>query len=200
MRILKLFYIFLITFIVFVSFPQASYSREVVLYSFEKDPQGWEIPDWAMGKPDHVARQMGISEFQSSEGKYSLQIDSEFTGSTGWEGSYVEKVVEVTDWTPFNYLSVDVFIPKNAPRGLKARIILSVGEGWKWIEMNKSIPLTPGEWVVIKVDLTPASMNWRKFIDDSFRADIRKIGVRAESNGKINYNGPVYIDNVKLSD
>ena len=200
MRILKLFYIFLITVAILLSVTPASHSREVILYSFEKDPQGWEIPDWAFGKPDHVAKQMGISEFQSSEGKYSLQVDSEFTGSTGWEGSYVEKVVEVTDWTPFNYLSVDVFIPKNAPRGLKGRIILSVGEGWKWIEMNKPVPLTPGEWVVIKVDLTPASMNWRKFVDDGFRADIRKIGVRAESNGKINYNGPVYIDNVKLSD
>ena len=60
--------------------------------------------------------------------------------------------------------------------------------------------LAPGEWTVISVDLTPESMNWRKFITDEFRSDVRKLGVRIESNGKIAYKGPVYIDNVKLSD
>ena len=106
----------------------------------------------------------------------------------------------MTDWSPFNFLSVDLFLPKEAPQGLRARIILTVGEEWKWVEMNKTIPLTPGEWMIIKVDLTPNSMNWRKFIDDSFRSDVRKLGIRIESNGKIAYKGPVHIDNVKLSD
>jgi hypothetical protein len=43
-------------------------------------------------------------------------------------------------------------------------------------------------------------MAWRRFIDDGFRADVKKLGVRIESNGKISYRGPIYIDNVKLSD
>lgn len=200
MQKLKIFTILLITIFLFASLPAASYSKEIVLYNFEKDPQGWEIPDWAISKTDHVGRQISVSEFNASEGKYSLEFDVEFSGAPRWEGAYVERVTDVTDWSPFGYLSVDIFLPKNAPQGLRARVILTVGEGWKWTEANKAYPLTPGEWTVIKLDLTPDSTSWRKFIDDSFRSDIRKMGIRIESNGKIAYKGPVYIDNVKLSD
>jgi hypothetical protein len=66
--------------------------------------------------------------------------------------------------------------------------------------MNKTIPLTPGEWTVVKADLMPESRDWRRFITDDFRADVRKIGIRIESNGKVSYKGPIYIDNVRLSD
>jgi hypothetical protein len=200
MRNLKIFLILLITVIYYALSPGESYSKEMVLYSFEKDPQGWEIPDWAFGKTDHVARQIGISEFHSSEGKYSLETDVEFSGGPKWEGAYVERIIDVTDWTPFGYLSIDIFLPKNAPQGLRARVILTVGDDWKWTEGNKAYLLAPGEWTVIKLDLTPNSMSWRRFIDDSFRSDIRKLAIRIESNGKIAYKGPVYIDNVKLSD
>ena len=179
---------------------QAIFAREIVLYSFEKDPQGWEVPDWALSKKDHVVRQIGISEYQASSGKYSLEMDAEFSSDPSWAGAYVERLVEVTDWSPFNYLSFDVYLPKDAPQGLKARVILTVGEEWKWTEMNKTVPLAPGEWTVVKVDLTPNSMQWRRFITDAFRSDIRKMGFRVESNGKIAYKGPIYIDNVKLTD
>ena len=200
MRILRIFLIFLITLTSFAILPGPSYSKEIVLFSFEKDPEGWEIPDWAMAKKDHVAKQIGITEFHSSIGKYSLEVDSEFSGGPLCEGAYFERLIDVTDWTPFKFLSVDMYLPKDAPHGLRVRIILTVGEEWKWVEMNRTVPLSPGEWVVIKVDLSPSSMNWRKFIDDAFRSDVRKLGLRVESNGKIAYNGPVYIDNVKLSD
>ncbi|MFA5147218.1 MAG: hypothetical protein WC515_07580 [Candidatus Omnitrophota bacterium] len=170
------------------------------MYNFEKDPQGWEIPSWAADKQDHVVRQIGVSEFQASEGKYALEMEVDFTSNPQWAGAYVERLIDVTDWSPFKYLSVDIFLPKEAPRGLRAKIILTVGDEWKWTEMNKSIPLTPGEWTIIKVDLTPESMNWRRFITDAFRADVRKLGIRVESNGKIAYKGLIYIDNVKLSD
>jgi len=200
MRILKIFLIFLITGSLFTTFPNISHSKEIVLYNFEKDPQGWEIPDWAFGKKDNVGKQIGISEFHASDGKYALEVDAEYTGGPKWEAVYVERLIDVTDWSPFSFLSVELFLPKEAPQGLRARIILTVGEEWKWVEMNKTIPLTPGEWTIIKADLTPASMNWRKFIDDSFRSDVKKMGIRIESNGKIAYKGPIYIDNVKLSE
>ncbi|MFA6141896.1 MAG: hypothetical protein WC738_01185 [Candidatus Omnitrophota bacterium] len=197
---LKIFIILLITIFLLANLSGISYSKEIVLYSFEKDPQGWEIPDWTQAKQDYVGRQISVSEFNASEGKYSLEFDVEFSGGPRWEGAYVERVIDVTDWTPFNYLSVDIFFPKNAPQGLRARVILTVGEEWKWTEANKAYPLTPGEWTVIKLDLTASSMAWRKFIDDSFRSDVKKMGIRIESNGKITYKGPIYVDNVKLSD
>ena len=199
MHILKIFFIFLVV-TIFCIPAGVLHARDIVLYSFEKDPQGWEIPDWAFGKKDHVGKQISISEFQASDGKYALQLDTNFLGGSSWEGAYIERIIDVTDWSPFKFLSVDVLVPKDAPQGLRARIILTVGDDWKWAEMNKSIPLTPGEWTVIKVDLTPESMAWRRFLTDGFRADVRKLGVRVESNGRIVYNGPVYIDNVKLTE
>lgn len=196
---LKIFLIILITLAFYALLPKQAFSKEIILFGFEKDPQGWEIPAWALEKKDHVAKQIGISEFQASEGKCALQVDVNFSGSPQWEGAYVERLIDVTDWSPFNYISVDIFLPKDGPRGLKAKMILTVGDEWKWTEMNKGITLAPGEWIVIKADLTPSSMNWRRFIDDAFRGDVRKLGVRIESNGKISYKGPIYIDNVKLS-
>jgi len=200
MRIVKIFFILFITIIYSFAMPQISHSKEYVLYSFEKDPQGWEIPDWTFAKKDHIGKQIGISEHQASEGMYALEIDSEFTGGPGWECTYIECVVDITDWSPFSYVSADIFLPKEAPRGLRAKIILTVGDNWRWTEMNKTVPLAPGEWTVVKADITSASLNWRRFIDDAFRSDVRKIGIRIESNGKIAYKGPIYIDNVKLSE
>ena len=200
MKIVKIFFILLITISFGLASPCFSFAKELVLYSFEKDPEGWEIPSWTFGKKDHVTKEISISEFQASDGKYALEVGVDFSGAPQWEGAYVERVIDVTDWSPFEFLSLDIFLPSGAPRGLRARIILTVGEEWKWSEMNKAISLSPGEWTVIKAALTPESLNWRRFIDDSFRSDVRKLGIRIESNGKIAYKGPIYIDNVKLSD
>jgi len=92
----------------------------------------------------------------------------------------------VTDWT-------------DAPRGLRARLILTVGDDWKWSESNKALRLTPGEWTVIKVSLLADSLDWRRFITDEFRSDVKKIGLRIESNG-VPYEGSIFIDNITLSD
>jgi hypothetical protein len=173
-------------------------SREIVLYSFENGPEGWEIPDWTFEKKDYVGKEVSISEFYSSEGKYSFELKSEFAGEPGWRGAYAECANGVSDWSIYKWLSVDIYLPKEAPHGLKARIILTVGDEWKWSEMNKAVPLAPGEWTVIKVNLKPDSLDWRRFITDEFRSDVKKIGVRIESNGGIKYTGPVYIDNVRL--
>jgi hypothetical protein len=200
MRILNIFLILLATIAALIVMPNLSFSREILLFSFEKDPQGWEVPDWAIGKKDHVVQEIGISEFQASAGKYALEASVDFPNEPGWKGAYVERVVDVTDWSPFKYLTADVFLPKEAPRGLRARIILTVGDEWKWTEMNKSIMLTPGEWTVLKVDLSADSLNWKSFITDSFRSDVKKIGIRVESNGNVQYKGPIYIDNIRLSD
>lgn len=198
MRISIVSLIFLAASLAFVAVPDLSISKEITLYNFEKDPQGWEIPDWAFAKKDNASEQIGISEFQASNGKYALELGVDFQVNEGWKGAYIERITDITDWSLFKYLYMDIFLPKEAPRGLRARIILTVGEDWKWSEMNKSIPLAPGEWTVLKVDLSGESLNWKRFITDEFRADVKKVGVRIESNGNVVYKGPVYIDNVRL--
>src|SRR3989338_4481035 len=110
----KLFFILFITVFLFILTPSVSFAKEIILYSFEKDPQGWEIPSWALDKKDHVATQIGVSEFQASDGKYALELEVNFPDSSGWRCAYIERVIDITDWSPFKYLSVDIFLPKDA--------------------------------------------------------------------------------------
>jgi hypothetical protein len=106
---------------------------------------------------------------------------------------------EYFDWTPYRAISVDIYVPPTTPVGLKGKIVLTVGENWKFIEMARSIQLIPGQWVTITGNLAVGSEDWKKtIVDDNFRKDVRKLAIRVESNKKPEYTGPIYIDNVKL--
>jgi len=172
-------------------------AEEKVLFSFEKDTQGWEIPEWAIEQEDHVAKSVESSKDFAKEGKGALKVIAAFPGKV-WSAALVEDF-EYFDWTPYKAISVDVYIPKDAPIGLKAKIILTVGESWKFTEMARSVALVPGEWVTITANLMPGSEDWKRtVVDDNFRKDVRKIAIRVESNKKPKYDGPIYIDNVRL--
>ena len=167
-----------------------------VLFGFEDGTVGWRIPDWALEKEDYIARDVAASKDWASGGKSSLAVSSEFL-SGKWSAAYVE-IEDYYDWTPYGKISVDIYLPKEAPAGLKAKIILTVGEEWKWTEMGKTIPLTPGQVTTLTADLKPGSKDWRNtVVDDDFRKDVRKVGIRVEGN-KSPYKGKLYIDNIKL--
>ncbi len=172
-------------------------AEDKVLFSFEKDTQGWEIPEWAIEQEDHVATSVAVSKDFAKDGKQSLKVMAKFPGKM-WSATLVEDF-EYFDWTPYKAISVDIYIPEKAPVGLKAKIILTVGDDWKWTEMARTIPLVPGQWTTVTADIAPGSENWKKtVVDDNFRADVRKVAVRVESNKKPEYEGPIYIDNFKL--
>jgi hypothetical protein len=175
-------------------------AEEKVLFSFEKDKdtQGWEIPEWAMEQEDHVAKTVEESKDVAKDGKGSLKVMAVFPGKS-WTAAIVEDF-EYFDWTPYKAISADIYIPKEAPIGLKAKLILTVGENWKFTEMARSIPLVPGEWTAVTANLAPGSEDWKKtVVDDNFRKDVRKVAIRVESNKKPEYTGPLYIDNVRLT-
>jgi len=168
-----------------------------VLFSFENGLQGWEIPDWAFEKPNHVQKEIASSDAYASEGMKSLEISTEFPGDK-WTGAIVE-IMQFFDWSDYKGIACDVYIPADAPIGLKASMILTVGDTWKWVEMSRSFELKPGQWVTVEGDLMPGSIDWRRVqVDDDFRKDIRKIDVRVYSNNKPAYTGPVYIDNIRV--
>jgi len=179
-------------------FSSLARAEEKVIFGFEKDTQGWEIPEWALEQEDHVAKTVEISKDFAKEGKESLKVVSVFPGKI-WTASIIEDF-EYFDWTPYKAISADIYLPKEAPVGLKAKIILTVGEGWKFTEMARSTALVPGEWVTVTANLMPGSEDWKKMVvDDNFRKDVRKIAIRVESNKKPEYKGPFYIDNVRLT-
>ena len=172
-------------------------AAEDILFDFKGGLQGWEIPDWAYEKPDHVQKEISVSDKFSSDGNSSLEMIVEFPGGR-WTGAIVE-IMQYFDWTDYNSVVCDVYIPDTAPEGLDAKIILTVGDTWKWVEMSRSFNLVPGQWVTIKADLLPGSIDWRRVqVDDAFRQDVRKIDIRVVSNGKPAYTGPVYIDNIRV--
>lgn len=175
----------------------SSAEEEKVLFSFEKDTQGWEIPEWAIEQEDHVAKTVESSKDVGKEGAGSLKVMAAFPGKL-WTAALVEDF-EYFDWTPYKEIAADIYIPKEAPIGLKAKIILTVGENWKFTEMARSVALVPGEWVTVSANLLPGSEDWKRTtVDDNFRKDVRKIAIRVESNKKPEYSGPIYIDNVRL--
>ncbi|MFH1784645.1 MAG: hypothetical protein ABH868_07155 [bacterium] len=171
---------------------------EEILFSFEQSKEGWEVPDWAWEKADHVAQETASSSKFASAGKASLEVKSNFPGKK-WTAAYLE-YVEYFDWSNYSEVAVDFYVPKDTPVGLLAKIIITVGEDWKWVEMRRPERLTPGEWVTVRADLMPGSTDWRRVQPtDEFRMDVRKLGLRVESDKKPVYEGPFYIDNVRLT-
>jgi hypothetical protein len=172
-------------------------AEEKLLFSFEKDTQGWEIPEWALEQEDNAGKGVEVSKDFAKEGTQSLKFMTAFPGKV-WTAAIVEDF-EYFDWSPYKAISADIYIPKDAPVGLKAKIILTVGESWKFTEMARSVALVPGEWVTVTANLLPGSEDWKRtVVDDAFRKDVRKFAIRVESNKKPEYSGPIYIDNIRL--
>lgn len=173
-------------------------AEELVIFDFEGgNLQDWVIPEWATTSTDYVGKELSPSADFVSSGSGSMQLMVDFPGGKAWRGAYAEIMMYVTDWSPFDSIKVDVYLPYTAPKGLKTRVILTVGEQWTWTEMNRAVPLVPDQWTTISANLRPGSLDWKFFPDESFRKDIRKVGIRIESDG-VTYRGPIYIDNVQL--
>ena len=172
-------------------------TEERTFYDFEGELGGWEVPMWALGKSDYVAKDVEISEDVASKGNSSMKMDTDFPGGA-WTAGLVE-IQQYLNMSRYRVISADLYLPKNAPIGLKVKLILTVGNNWKFVEMSRSAPLIPGEWVTITANIEPGSYDWKRTVpDESFRADVRMIVVRIESNRRPVYEGPVYIDNIKI--
>ena len=167
-----------------------------VLFGFENGSQGWGIPDWALEKTDMVAKEVRLGKTGATEGQQALQVAVDFPGGK-WTGAIVE-IEEYFDWSPYSGLAVDVTLPADAPAGLKAKLIVTVGENWEWTEMRRAVQLTPGQTTTLRASLASGSEDWKRAtVDDAFRKDVRKLAIRLESN-KPAFQGTFTLDNVRL--
>jgi predicted small lipoprotein YifL len=173
-------------------------TEERTYYDFETaDLSGWEVPQWALGKTDYVAKEAVYSEETSSKGKGSMRVAADFPGGQ-WTAALVE-IQQYLDLSRYRVIRADVYLPADAPIGLTAKLIITVGENWRFVEMSRSFPLIPGEWTEITASIEPGSYDWKRVVpDESFAEDIRKIAVRIESNRKPKYTGDLFIDNVRV--
>lgn len=175
----------------------APITEERTFYDFEGDLAGWEVPAWALGKTDHVAKEVVLSQDFASKGTSSMKVTADFYGGA-WTAALVE-IQQYLDLSGYRVIRADVYLPKDAPIGLKAKLVITVGDNWKFVEMNGAVPLMPGEWSTITASIEPGSYDWKRVVpDENFAKDIRKIAVRIESNNKPKYAGVVYIDNVRV--
>ena len=170
----------------------------LIMFDFEGTTEDWAIPEWAVeNTQDYVGLSATNSTDYASHGERSLQVLTNFPGGR-WTGAYVDRVMYVTDWTQFGEIAADLYLPYNAPKGLKARFILGTGDQWTWTEMNRALPLAPDRWTTITANLKPGSLDWKFFPDELFRKDIRKVGLRIESDREPAYQGPVFVDQIRL--
>lgn len=176
----------------------APITEERTFYDFETNLNGWEIPMWAQGKTDHVGQNPPlVSKEFASNGNASMKMQTEFPGGT-WAFSLVE-IQQYLDLSPYRVIMADIYLPADAPVGLKAKIILTVGSNWKFVEMSQAMPLVPGKWTTISASIEPGSYAWKRVVpDEEFAEDIRKIAIRVVSNRKPQYSGPIFIDNVRV--
>ncbi len=177
-------------------FPKGTPRDQHALYNFEQDDQGWEVPMWEKDKMDHVAEYLKPVKGVASNGRGSIEMYANFPGGT-WTAALAE-ISQFLDLGKYDALSVDVYVPPYCPPGLRAKIILTVGDDWQFVEMARGTKLVPGKWTTISASLASGSTDWRRIkVDENFRADVRKIAVRVEAE-KAKYSGPIYIDNVRV--
>ncbi|MDP8299557.1 MAG: hypothetical protein P9L88_06625 [Candidatus Tantalella remota] len=185
--------------------------NEKITYDFEESTGKWKIPDWAYMLDDHVARGIELAPKQSSTGESSMAVMCDFPGVI-WSTALVE-VEKDYDLTGYESISVDIYLPRKAPRDLMfARIILTISDGWLFTQMKDKIPLTPGKWTTVTVPLESVepegrSSAWRGRKDKRLFLHIdkiKKIAVRIEydtappTRTGPRYKGPIYIDNLVI--
>jgi hypothetical protein len=177
-----------------------SLPADQVLFDFEKDLQGWRIPDWAFEKKDNASLSVMPATDKVAQGKGSLKLAADFPPKM-WSGAYVEierQPGEFMDFTGFDTVQAGVYLAPDAPKKLKAELIMTVGDDWSWTEMRKAVDLIPGQWNVVSADIGDKSVTWKIPMTDDVRSDVRKLGVRIQSN-YITYKGMVHIDDVRLT-
>ncbi|MFH1552843.1 MAG: hypothetical protein ABID83_04315 [Candidatus Omnitrophota bacterium] len=194
---------------VFVFLTVGFVGADGVHFDFETTTQDWRIPDWAYYQEDHRAETVEVSKKRASHGNNSLEMICDFPGDM-WTAALVEREKDM-DLSDYKTISADVYLPKQAPGGiLKARIILTAGDGWYFTEMRHTAILIPGKWTTIKARLESEEQensDWKGRGDKRLFKNIhnvRKIAIRVEYDASPphsigpRYHGSIYVDNVVI--
>ncbi|MFH1665099.1 MAG: hypothetical protein ABIA77_03020 [Candidatus Omnitrophota bacterium] len=177
-----------------------AYPQVKTVYNCEQDVQNWEIPDWSVWEDDYVFPVLAIDKNFSNRAELGLKLTVSFPAEE-WRAGIVE-TEGFFDLTLYRKLVCDIYLPRSAPKGIWARIIIVSGNEYLWIEMVDPVFLTPGRRTTVSGNLKYGNRAWRysgeaTMMTDELKSDIRKIAIRVESDGAA-YKGPVYIDRIKL--
>ncbi|RKY42506.1 MAG: hypothetical protein DRP85_02510 [Candidatus Makaraimicrobium thalassicum] len=196
----SLFFTICIVMPVLFLMPAAACSQQKVIYNCEEYIQSWKIPEWSVGQDDHISPALAIDENFTKEGNASLRLMVAFPGKS-WSAGIVE-TEGFFDLTLHRALLCDLYLPKYAPAGIEARVIIVTGEEYLWLEMDHPVAVTPGRRTTVRANLRRGNHAWKssegiRRMTDEIKASVCKIAIRIESN-IVEYTGPVYIDNIRL--
>jgi len=177
-----------------------SYSQERMIYNCEQYINGWDIPEWPVSEEDYVSPILAVDENFLEDSFSGLKLTVAFDGDE-WSAGMIE-TTGVFDLTLYKAISCRIYLPESAPRGIMARFIITVGDDYTWMELKRPIALTPGRHTRVKAGLRHGNNGWKTTyggvrIADWMKEDVRKIGIRIESN-IVEYEGPVYINDIRL--
>jgi hypothetical protein len=179
-----------------------------VLFDFEHTKQNWSIPQWAAEQGDCTGMLLEVSPDKSSSRDRALKLTCEVPGDS-WSSAVIEYENEM-DLSWARVISVDIFVPSGVWSGKsRGRIALITGEAGWWMEMRGAVRIETGEWSNISAGLREQDASlWGNSRGDGFDlkedlAKVRKIVIRVEFDGwhgsaDMYYNGPVYVDNIRI--
>jgi len=130
----------------------------------------------------------------TERGRNAMRLKAGFPG----EAAVFTRLTE--DWTGYGRMAFDVYLPKNAPRDMRAMVYVRERDWW-WYQTLLPTLLRPGDWTKLIVDISPESDLWQavghKRQWDGYAAqNVREVGLRIFGHRK--YTGPVYIDHIEL--
>ncbi len=167
-------------------------------FGFEGQPDGFIADKSLNGTVD-----AGPASNIASLGNGCLRVDLALPGAGG------VKMTPWGDWRSYNTLSLDIFIPKEAPDDLDVIVYIKDSEYWWYQRSLLRAPdtgrspgsLQKGKWLQVDLDISERATGWqpaghaRHWHDATFRP--KELGIRFLSKNA--YEGPVYVDEVVLS-
>lgn len=158
---------------------EAVITEAETLYSYETDEEGFVIVDfWAGGLG------VAVADAIASDGEQSLAVTSSFSG-TEWAESGAMLATGGVDWSAYDTLSVDVFVPEGS-ENLLSQIFIQTGEDWTWANTG-DIALVAGEWTTVTANLA----------DLGDMSLVQQFGVKVGTSAMA-FEGEYYVDNWRL--
>jgi len=156
------------------------------LRGFEEGAEGWKVYT-EEGLEDAVT-----TEAWASEGKRSLVVPVTFPGS-----ATLYKRSTIGD---FRWVTVDVRVPEDAPRGVSASWFFKDKDGHWFDQILTAKPFLPGETRTLGIDIRglTAPMNPKGHLaawSELAAADVETMGLMLICPGQ--YRGELYVDNLR---
>jgi len=169
--------------------PEAQTRAYVTLADFEKR----KVYPWRAEGRLSPSSKLKKSSSIATHGNGALAIQAKYPG----EGAFY-RILDGS-WTAFDTLSLDLFVPKEAPPYMRVMVFLRDHEGW-WYEALLPETLRNSDWNRLLVPVrsgiawTPRGHS-RPWTDYSLQR-VRALGIRIFGNTA--YTGRVYVDNIRL--